>query len=260
MSIIVKSLEEYIAHIRRVAGQSKIPRTLFYRGHPDSSYQLIPSIHRTQITESSVTQQFRSQAPSLVNNVPHNDLDHWLFLMQHHGLPTRLLDWTESPLVALYFALSGETHSEDASIYLLNPMELNKSVLGGGFFPDRADPRYNYRFLRAFYRNPEVLPWDIGIDLEQVDEKEIPLALRPIIVHPRMVAQKAAFTVHGDDERDLISILNDRNIDALSHLTIPNSARKRVKRDLELFGVTESTIFPDLDGLASELKQKYGRL
>ena len=71
--------------------------------------------------------QFRNQARVRHREVPDiKDGASWLFLMQHYGLPTRLLDWTDSPLIALYFAIKDKTtDDEDGVIYGLMPTELN---------------------------------------------------------------------------------------------------------------------------------------
>ena len=178
------SLGEYLSIVGELFEKGFKSKTLFFRGLKSSGYSLTPSVFRDDHPESDYSHNFRDLAATSGDMPSYNELDRWLFIMQHHGLPTRLLDWTESPLVALHFALHDNFNEDDAAVVALDPTRLNYRVLGGQWFPDRNDPTYNYRFLKAFFRNPEVLPWDIGLDLEKVNERELPLAIRPIITDP----------------------------------------------------------------------------
>lgn len=118
-SIFVTSLEDYIAKIEF------FPETAFYRGHSDIKYKLIPSIGRIfkEGNESALIQyeriifeSFKRKLPLFSNHIPKNDKE-YLFLAQHYGLPTRLLDWTYNPLIALYFACKSN-NSVDGVVYV----------------------------------------------------------------------------------------------------------------------------------------------
>jgi len=157
-------------------------------------------------------------------------------------------------MVALHFALHRNASSDDAEIFALDPTRLNNKVLGNFWFPDRSDPCYQYRFLKAFYQTPENLPWELGLDLESVREKELPLAISPVVVHERMISQKAAFTIHGDDHSDMTTIFEQRDLKKLlSKVVIPAKHKVSIEIDLKKLGVTRSMIFPDLGGIAEEL-------
>src|SRR5258705_10261831 len=113
---------------------------LWYRGQQHVEWDVQASIHRdhTANDERNLTNQFRSRAGMRYQRTPaHGDQAAWLSLMQHYGLPTRLVDWTRSPLVAAYFAVEpyianppGPAPDADAVIWVLRPHTLNR--LKGG--------------------------------------------------------------------------------------------------------------------------------
>src|ERR1700728_1435726 len=107
---------------------------LWYRGHGLAEWDVLPSIWRgyTPDDERNLTNRFRSRAAIRYSPSPGYDASaRWLSLMQHYGLPTRLLDWTRSPLIAAYFALEGRPAAaggatgQDAVIWVLDPYLLN---------------------------------------------------------------------------------------------------------------------------------------
>lgn len=251
----ITSLAEFVEYAAVNFGLSNDKRKrYFFRGHGSSSYELLPGVFRNDHPESDLSHDFRDRAAITSTTPAYAEHDTWLFLAQHHGLPTRLLDWSESPLIALHFALHRNLHSDDAEVFALDPTRLNKKVLGNFWFPDRSDPCYRYRFLKAFYRAPETLPWDVGLDLDTVRERELPLAVSPVVVHERMISQKAAFTIHGDDHNDLIAMSDKKDLKKLfSKVIIPQKFKRPIEVDLKKLGVTRSMVFPDLGGIAEEL-------
>ena len=215
-----------------------IPR--LYRSKPDgSSHQ-----------ENQLLQFFRMKAPTFASGqIPVREAtDQWLFLGQHVGLPTRLLDWTESALVALHFALL----EQQPVVWMLNPVELNQlSITDGQELTGSEFP------LPWFHPENAINIGSINIrgawELD-VPGIERPVAIQPTNIHPRMSVQRSCFTIHGRNKSSLEQIVPEM---ILKRYVIGEEAKVPMQRDLRLLGIDHSTVFPDLDGLARELRGRF---
>lgn len=163
--------------------------------------------------------------------------DSWLFLMQHFRLPTRLLDWTASPLVAAYFSVN-ERPSDAANLWALSPTRLNKLHSG---IPALLHPR-------------DGRTWPIfeGAFKEQVSDPKFGrvVAVAAQEVDLRMLVQLSRFTIHGT--RNPIEELRGKE-EFLMRFEIPASSKQAILDDLTGLGITQSGLFPDLEHLAREL-------
>ena len=99
----IKSIAELLDSLGTICSRAK---TVWFRGHGDKSWRLEPALSRQDklAAEIQLMKRFKQNAFQFLPHVPQGEWE-WMFLMQHYGVPTRLLDWTESPLVGLYFAL-----------------------------------------------------------------------------------------------------------------------------------------------------------
>ena len=252
--------------------------------------QLLPKLYRKtddgrDHNENRLLQNFRLKAPTLgLKEVPdRNHTDQWLFLAQHSWLPTRLLDWTESALVALYFALS----KREPVVWMLNPIALNNLSLGKDnqlddyifpltwfgkeTLPLKRSDLVAIRVMTTRGENeisesailvpPEfVVPTNIGnrnvrAAWEPGNTKVgtlLPVAILPTNIHPRMSVQKSCFTIHGRVPKPLPELVRRKGV--LFKYRISKRQRGEIIEELRLLGVSYSTIFPDLDGLARELE------
>jgi len=117
---------------------------IWFRGHSNETWKLIPSLQRLSDppSEMNLIKKFTQNATMLLNPRPEKYLD-WLFIMRHHNVPTRLLDWSESPLIALYFVIN-ENPEKDGALWMLLPGGLNKNL---GIEPDYE---YELPFILSF--------------------------------------------------------------------------------------------------------------
>lgn len=207
-----------------------------FRGHADASWPLISSLGRYLNTfikekywdsqERRILRIFQRKAHLyLTNPPPKTDVFQWLALMQHHGGPTRLLDFTWSPFVAAFFAL--ERASETAAVWALNPAKITNVT-------ERLD-----EFLGNILQKKET----IGLG-------------EPFVMNQRLIAQSGTFIVTKQvgTPIDILASNYEKPEEILIKFELP---RKLVRNDgmrrLFMMNITNSTLFPDLDGLARSL-------
>lgn len=197
-----------------------------FRGHSDARYTLTPSAgrggHTSRTTgkyEQSLFQSFKREAGAYLDPLPATDWE-WLSAAQHHGLPTRLLDWSHNPLAALYFAVQGCTGS-DGELFALNaPLKAPESHVNKSPFEGSRAMKYY-----------------------------------PNIVSPRIRAQEGLFVICPDPE---VALDKDLRSDwCIERISIPAEAKERLLYELFRLGVHQSALFPDLDGLTARIKWQH---
>jgi len=256
----VNSLKEFGEAIE---GLLELPSEVrWYRGVGDEKYSLAPSLFRHPSIatlkplelEQKLIVRFRQRSIPYISQRIDDDWE-LLFLMQHHGVPTRLLDWSENPYIALYFALttckkdpnSGEY--PDCCVWSLDPIAWNRTVMD-----------------HISYTDGVLVTTDDRINGHKPGIKDTLHSKKPIAMYgsynsPRIVAQRGAFTVFGSDISPMETVKQENQkitSDILSKITIPSAKVKQISKSLAAIGYTDSVVFPDLDGLAREIKRGYG--
>jgi hypothetical protein len=205
-----------------------------FRGVCDSSYELISRFGRSIIqnrkersdsiiefevdrnTELSVIIEFQKESFPFLDRTPENSWE-WIAIAQHHGLPTRFLDWTTNPLIAAFFACVENEEGNDSAIYVFEDEDIFESA------------------------DINVSPLDI----------ESPVTFRPYHTTKRITAQQGLFTVHPNPE---VAFKHKE----LHKWIIDSEFIVELASDLSTFGITESSVFPGLEGIANRLIEDYG--
>jgi hypothetical protein len=256
----VSTLRQYMEQIEDLMA-AKVP--LWYRGAGESHHALVPSLFRhptvtepkaLMALEGSILQRFRERSIPF-QAIPVEKEWEFLFVMQHFGVPTRLLDWTENPYIGLFFALTsakidhntGEA-DKPAAVWVLQPEAWNRQALSDVSYDGGVLSMGNS--LLASYR-PEA-PSD--------EMRVAPVAMFGLHNSPRIVAQRGVFTIFGKDVRPMEEVFASTGFDAttLVKLQIPGHCIGALRESLAAIGVTDSVVYPDLGGLALELKRHYG--
>jgi hypothetical protein len=227
-----------------------------YHGSADSARSLLTSLDRlggvspahTKVgLEEHILRNFaRYSRPHL-----QHASDEWELLVaaQHHGVPTRLLDWSYSPLVAAHFATIGEL-STDRGIWRLDWKRVHRRFE----FPELAlliDDLH-----RLVGRDGAFTPWKL-IDQGQT-AKPFACMIEPPTLDARISAQAGTFTLCSDTARPFDEFLAEHDLeDALMKFVIPQSTSALVRDQLDLVGVDERRLFPDLDGVAAQMRRYY---
>ena len=237
----IESLSDFLSVFSSLLNKDDV---FWFRGHADLCWELKPSAlrYRTE-TERNKAFNLLSTFKRLVEMKlqrppdPEDELK-WVQLAQHYGLPTRLLDWTENAAIALYFACLRP--DRDGLVFALNPVDLNKSL----------DPK-RHRVFDVNKDSDVIAPYlNLAGELNRKNGSET-IAIHPTWNSERIMLQQGAFTLHGSK----IFTLTGKQVPSLVYVPILKKYKKALNAELERFGVSEMTIFPEPEHVCSFLKQ-----
>lgn len=233
----IETIEILLKHLKEHLNESKYP--VWFRGQADSTWKLEPKLMRidNRLPETHYYNRFKQSASFILPSQPKSEFE-WLFLMQHYGVPTRLLDWSESPLVALYFAINSE-FDKDGSLWVLLPTMLN---LISHYKPD-------YEFEIPSYEDEILKNYEPTIIARERKSSLLPMAAIAPRNSSRMQSQQGVFTIsHRENIR--IEKAGNEPFDHVWNYIIPAKAKKDLQKDLKLLGFTKFQLFPELDSLS----------
>lgn len=219
---------------------------IWFRGHSSSLWSLQPSFLRKKngASEFTIISRFKQNASLLITHPPLTYFD-WLFQMQHHGVPTRLLDWTESALIALYFAVEDSKYlKKDGALWILLPTELNKNA---NIYSDEHYyiPSFENDILKT--HDPETFYRDKITKL-------LPLAAIASRNNSRMQAQLGVFTISHRDPTPIEEIGDRQHI---WKYIIPKARKKIIKNELAILGINRFQLFPELASIGEIIKANF---
>lgn len=218
---------------------------VWFRGHTDAGWNLLPSIARPPRSinaELTVFKRFQQNAYSFLTFPPSSEWE-WLFLMQHYGSPTRLLDWTESPLIGLYFAVQDQESEQDGCIWALSPIKLNEIA--------RLKPSHPLD-IPLFGQEDELnnyLP--SHVHLTPGMQSNTPAAAIAPRQFEGVVAQMGSFTITHKDQTPLQVLHGDH----LAQYLIPAASKESLREELRYLRITALTVFPELGNVAVQSQE-----
>lgn len=261
----------------------KETRLLLYRGLSKASYHLTTTLYRTvaptivnineiakacKRTERTILRTFAKYAanidPHCEDNTPYA-VWRQMVLGQHHGLPTRLLDWSQSPLVGLYFATnysyfgSSASDEEDCLLWQIDPEEI-RALLPKEYKEEYEDEEKNDLFFTL-----KMLE-DNKITLDDIDKKGIPIMIEPPSIDQRIVNQYSCFTALPAGMDDMEDFL--KGTENSVKYVIPGELRWEIGKMLDICNIGERILFPGVDGVCMDIarykkmytNKPYGKL
>jgi hypothetical protein len=229
-----------------------------YRGDGNASWPLLTSLdklggthppHSKADLEEHILRNFIRYSRPYLTQPPDNEWE-VLVAAQHHGLPTRLLDWTYSPLVAAHFATLHCERASDRVVWRLDWQSVHRCF----GLPELALLIQDLEGILGGDR--PLTPW--ALFCAKADAKPFACMLEPPSLNQRIVAQSATFTLCSDKRQSFERFLEQHGLgSALTKFIIPAGETARFRDQLDLVDVDERRLFPDLDGVAAEMRRYY---
>ena len=248
----VDTLASYIKEV------SQYPKGALFRGVSKASHELRPAIGRIgscdtdSLREAALKAEYRLLNIFRINSsalFQPKDFTSLVVLAQHHGIPTRLLDWSRNPLVALFFA-ARHHNDEDGKVYIARNIDYRPQDT---LHYEQYIMQNDTALMRKFNNYINTQGIKATRDAYQkfiLSRKEVIANIfqfHPFCIDPRMNAQASVLTFHPDPFTPMTH-------GVIKEITIPAAAKEKFMEMLGLCGVHEFALFPDLDGLSRWLK------
>jgi len=241
----------YEGSFREEIGRNRSP--FVYRGMSDVAQNLTTTLCRLGgkygEMEPHLLRNFRKYATRTA--VPWDSPWNWLAVAQHHGLPTRLLDWTYSPLVAMHFATADlESFGSDGVIWMVDFVRAHRLVPQKlrAHLEEEGSDVFTVEMLDRSARELE--------DLGDLSQEEFLLFFEPPSLDDRIVNQFALFSVMSTASASLDAWL-EAHAELARKIVVPAELKWEIRDKLDQANVTERVLFPGLDGLAQWLRRYY---
>lgn len=264
-TIAISTLKQFSSFLEKQLPASK-DSTLWFRGSGRASFGLSPSLHRHATINSgdkiidleiALVDRFKQRSVPFLSK-PLDKKNDWevLFFMQHYGIPTRLLDWSENPFVSMYFALTSapyelvakkRIYNEDCCIWVLDPVSWNQESL--------KDFSYDQGILSV--ENHLADSYKPRTPFANIREK--PIAIFGTHNSARIVAQRGVFMVFGKNTTPMDEAYANDSFpqDCLMKIVFAKDKIQHLLESLTSIGITDSVIYPDLEGFSKELRRFY---
>ena len=294
METMIHNLSEFLSLLNEYKAQfSKMHRTgsFMFRGMSDISWSLLPGIFREypekqksstgagasysgkiySAHEYEILSHFIKEASGLLTHISPKDDFTWLQYAQHYGVPTRLLDFTANPLVAMYFCCQSESQTNGA-IWIINIIAF-ESWSRNEIICDDMGPDYTREAIINSIMREMRGEFDWGeVDGEPREKKYRPIMFIPPYIDQRMSAQSSRFLLWGNNQsalENMIKAVNEMQLCPgvrfepqgdqrfLAKMVIPAECKHSIMRELDLLNINEKSIFPGLDGIGKYINKYY---
>lgn len=294
METKIHNLSEFLNLLNDYKAQfSKTYRTggFMFRGMSDISWSLLPGIFRKypekqnskkitsasysgnifSINEYEILSHFRKEASGLLTHISPKDDFTWLQYAQHYGVPTRLLDFTANPLVAMYFCCQSESET-DGVVWIINTVIFERWTTSELPCNDRHIAYTREAVINSIMREMRG-ELDRGeVNSEPHEKKNLPIMFIPPYIDQRMSAQSSRFLLWGNNQSALENMIKADNEMQLcpgvrfdvqgdqrfwAKTIIPAGCKHSIMRELDLLNINEKSIFPGLDGIGKYINKYY---
>lgn len=242
-----------------------------FRGQGNSNWKLTPTLERAELIsdEIDIINEFKRNAHLYIDTTNINSTLEWISLMQHYGAPTRLLDWTKSPYVAIFFAINNvDVDKNYSSLYAINTFPIIDMIRL------RYSEKAEYKFLvkdKYLFKHHlsdkefrDVFYTDFDSMTQNLYFEPLILPIVPFHSHVRLNIQQGLFlcatqTVNfGKFERILSRTFNDFDKKHfLRKYIIPHSLKPEIINELNYMNINDSTLFPGIEGFAKYVGKKF---
>jgi hypothetical protein len=245
------SLSEYLKIVASLSRQFNCHHSdIWYRGLKDDALALVPGIIWRKVSEQreeSLVAEFMTYFSNYTDKRPATAFDYYT-LMQHYGLPTRLLDWSLSPLVSLFFALEENNDGKRRAVWAIRPHPMNGKAVdfNGVMAPNSFKNSHINNYLPKYLRdNQNLVP-------------TAPVAVSVPFMNQRVTSQKGAFTIHGFSEEPINEFYERNELLDIAKLCLKSEdCRGEILNDLYSAGIKEDDIYQDLNSLSIRIMREF---
>jgi hypothetical protein len=237
---VAETWAEFLQEVRDARHSLGDPPIVWFRGQAKSEYALMPSLLRYSdgvAKERALFDEYERSA-AYIQGERKNEWD-MLNDMQHYGIPTRLLDWTDVLGIAIAFALyDSQDDARDSAIYVLDPLALNELSGRREIHRPVNSPEFSYKTI--YWEGRPFSP-------------KYPMAIDGTLHNPRLRAQNGVFTIHGRDPAPL----EVQAAAVVRKLTLPSRVKPEAREFLEHANLNPFSIYPDIVGMARHIGRKH---
>jgi hypothetical protein len=261
---VSQAFQQSLKILQTWSGPSEPDISCWFRGVSDSRHSLLPGAYRDDVQgydEYEPLVCFVQEGPAYGDV---GGLSEWstYYLAQHHGLRTRLLDWTESFSAALFFAVCSYERDNPRPgslpcVWMLDPGLVNQASVGDDTIISPENNPAVDLWLPTAIRDSNALT---QADREFLYNNRHPLAIYPRKTNQRIIAQQGVFTVHGRDRiplEEFVLARNQKPNDRMARILLADVKPAQWLHELGLLGVRKQHVYPDIDTFAKCLKATY---